>query len=579
MSKSLFPYQREALDHLYSWLNDNRGNPLVVLPTGAGKSVVIANLVKEASEMMLPREARVIMLTHVKELVQQNYAELIETWPQVPVGVYSASLNKRQVNAVTFASIQSVYKRPEIFGWLDIIIVDECHLIPQEDAGMYRKFIEFARKGNPNVVVIGFTATPYRMKGGLLTQGDDALFTDIAYELEMSELIRLGRLCRLVGKKAKTQADLSEVGERGGEYIESQMQEAFNKDELTTAAINEMLFFGEGRNRWLIFASGVKHAQAVTAAMNEAGVDTRCVTGDMDKGERDETIQWYKQAGGRRALVNCDVLTTGFNAPATDMLVFLRGTKSVGLYVQMMGRGMRVAEGKTDCLVLDFAGNLERHGPVDSIKTANQVKRERKGEVIAVQPTKVCPVDTCCEVVPIQVRFCPGCGYEYPAPEKVAHDYVASLVAPMLEGLKPERHAVELINYNVHTKPGKPDSMRVTYTFNAGERVSEWVCPLHTGFAQKKAKEWLADREWYPQQWEDIESLVSHARKTLLREPAFVWVRKRLDNPKYYEIVRFEWRAKEEDLLILDRAERAEALRRQGAPATPIHESGDDCPF
>ena len=215
--------------------------------------------------------------------------------------------------------------------------------------------------------MIGFTATPYRLDSGMLHEGKGALFTDIAYEVSVRQLIDDGYLCPLVSKAAETKLDVSGVGSRGGEFIPGQLQAAVDLPEITEAAIDEVVRLGADRRSWLAFCAGVEHATHVAEAIRARGFTAATIFGDTPKPERDRIIAAFKR-GEIRALASMGVLTTGFNAPGVDLIAMLRPTKSTGLYVQMAGRGTRLAPGKADCLVLDFAGNVARHGPIDAVK-------------------------------------------------------------------------------------------------------------------------------------------------------------------------------------------------------------------
>ena len=290
----------------------------------------------------------------------------------------------------------------------DLVLIDEAHLIPAASNTMYRRFLDTLARINPQLKVIGFTATPYRTGSGMLHEGKGALFTDIAYEVSVRQLIDDGFLCPLVSKAAETRLDVSGVGSRGGEFIPGQLQAAVDLPEITQAAIDEVVRLGSDRRSWLAFCAGVEHATHVAEAIRARGFTAATIFGDTPKPERDRIIAAFKR-GEIRALASMGVLTTGFNAPGVDLIAMLRPTKSTGLYVQMAGRGTRLAPGKADCLVLDFAGNVARHGPIDAVKP----KKPGAGEGDA--PVKVCP--DCQSMLATAVRVCPDCGHAFPPPK------------------------------------------------------------------------------------------------------------------------------------------------------------------
>ena len=405
----LRPYQREAVDSVYAYFMANHGYPLIVLPTGTGKSLVLADFSKGAIENY--PSTRILILTHVKELIQQNYLAMLSIWPEAPAGIYSAGLGKRDMHSqIVFAGIQSIHRKIKKWDAFDLIIVDEAHLIPRASTTMYGKVLTGFSLKNPQVKVIGLTATPYRLDSGMLHKGKDAMFDGICYEADIAEMIEQGYLCEVRPKAMKTVLDVSGVHKRGGEFIAGELEAAVNTDEITESAVDEVMELGEGRGSWLCFCSGIKHAQAVAKALRERGINCETVIGETPGPERDRILRDFK-AGRIQALTNANVLTTGFDAPGVDLIVMLRPTNSTGLHVQMIGRGTRLAEGKEDCLVLDFAGNTARHGPLDALTIKSKDEGDGDGEA----PVKICP--DCAEILHAAVKICPRCGHEFPPPE------------------------------------------------------------------------------------------------------------------------------------------------------------------
>ena len=411
----LRPYQSAAIEAIYGYFGRQIGNPLVVLPTGTGKAICIAAFMKRAIGDW--SDTRILIVTHVKELIAQNYGELIRLWPGAPAGIYSAGLNKRDLHAqILFAGIQSIHKRAYDIQRCDLALIDEAHLIPRTSNTMYRRFLGELATINPHLKTIGFTATPYRLDSGMLHEGDGALFTDIAYEAGVAEMIAQGYLCEVMPKRTETQLDTSGVGSRGGEFIAGQLEAAIDVEAVTEAAVDEIVRHGGDRGSWLVFCAGVRHAEHVRDAIKGRGFSCEAILGETASAERDRVIAAFKR-GDIRCLTNANVLTTGFNAPGVDLIAMLRPTKSVGLYVQMIGRGTRLANGKDNCLVLDFAGNVERHGPIDRIDGRKRKKDDEEGTA----PVKACP--DCQTIVHASTRLCPTCGHAFPPPkpDSVAH--------------------------------------------------------------------------------------------------------------------------------------------------------------
>jgi len=478
------PYQRQAIDTLYAWFYAHpSGNPLLVLPTGAGKAVILALLVQEALSRW--PGTRILMLTHVRELIAQNADKLRAVWPEAPLGIHSAGLRSRS----TFAGIQSVHRKAWHLGRFDLVVVDECHLISHKSQGMYRAFLDEARKINPALRVVGLTATPWRTGSGSLCHGDEALFADVAYEVMMLDLIQQGYLSPLISKRMATQLDVSGVAIRQGEFVARQLEAAVDRDEVTAAALDETLAYGRERKKWLVFCAGVDHAEHISQALNARGIAAGCVTGQTPAAERDALIADYK-AGRLRALTNANVLTTGFDVPETDLLAMLRPTQSPGLYVQMVGRGSRRAPDKENCLVLDFAGNTVRHGPVDQVKA--WIPRPNQNGPQAA-PTRACP--ECQTLLAVAIRVCPDCGYAFPEDLTPRHGARAA-DAPILStdrAPRLERHEVHAVEYQRWPgKDGKLDTLCVSYRGPFMRIAREWVCLEHQGYARSKAVSWWA---------------------------------------------------------------------------------------
>jgi DNA repair protein RadD len=480
----LRPYQSAAIEAIYGYFGDKAGNPLIVLPTASGKSVCIAAFMRRAIADWA--DTRILIVTHVKELIAQNHAEMIRLWPEAPAGIYSAGLNKRDLHAqILFAGIQSVHKCAYDIQRCDLALIDEAHLIPRTSNTMYRRFLGDLGTINPHLKVIGFTATPYRLDSGLLHEGEGALFTDIAYEAGVAEMIAQGYLCEVVPKRTATQLDTTQVGSRGGEFIPGQLEAAVDIAEVTASAVDEIVHHGADRGSWLVFCAGVRHAEHVRDAIQGRGFACEAILGETASAERDRVIAAFKR-GEIRCLTNANVLTTGFNAPGVDLIAMLRPTKSVGLYVQMIGRGTRLSPGKENCLVLDFAGNVERHGPIDRIDGRKRKKDDEDGTA----PVKACP--DCQTIVHASTRLCPGCGYEFPPPQPDL-SCTASTSAILSSQIKPEWVTVSDVSYHRHEKPGSPASLRVEYACGLASH-REWVCFEHTGYARQKAVQWWQKR-------------------------------------------------------------------------------------
>jgi DNA repair protein RadD len=509
----LRPYQTAAIAAIYKYFEANKGHPIIVIPTAGGKSLVMAAFIEGVLKAW--PDQRILIITHVRELIAQNHAEMIGLWPEAPAGVYSAGLGRREADArILFAGIQSIHRRAAEIGFCDLVLVDEAHLIPGESSTMYRKLIDELTAVNPLLKVIGFTATPFRLDSGMLHEGENALFTDIAFEVSVRDLIDKGYLAALVSKRPKTRLDVTGVGTRGGEYIASELQAAVDKEAITRAAIDEVVSHGADRKSWLLFCSGVDHATHVAEEVRRRGIACATIFGNTPKDERDAIIAAFKKRK-IRALASMGVLTTGFNAPGVDLIAMLRPTKSAGLYVQMAGRGTRLAPGKENCLVLDFAGNVSRHGPIDLVKP------KKPGEPSTGDaPTKVCP--ECDTILPIALAECPECGFEFPGREVKIQPRASTLAVISTRSSLPQWINVSDVTYSRHDKVGGRPSLKVHY--RAGLiGYDEWICLEHDGLARRKAEAWWRRRGPtlpMPSRIDDALSLVSR-----LAKPAQILVR------------------------------------------------------
>ena len=256
MSLTLRPYQSGAIHGIYSYFANQSGNPLIVIPTAGGKSLVMATFIEGVLKAY--PDQRILVVTHVRELIQQNHAELMRLWPDAPAGIYSAGLKQRDLRSpILFAGIQSIHKHVYDVQQCDLVLIDEAHLIPRSSNTMYRRFLDGLKRLNPAMKVIGLTATPYRLDSGLLHEGKDAIFTDVAFEASVRELIDDGYLAPVISKPMATQIDVTGVGTRAGEFIAKELEAAVDKDSITQAAVDEIVTFGEDRKSWLVFCAGV----------------------------------------------------------------------------------------------------------------------------------------------------------------------------------------------------------------------------------------------------------------------------------------------------------------------------------
>ena len=489
-------YQQEAVDATWNDLFNNAGNPILVAPTGSGKSAIIGSICETAVQKY---KGRVIVLAHRRELLSQN-ADKIQSFlpPLVPVGLYSAGLRRFATEEpVVCAGIQSIYNKAHLLGERHLVLIDEAHLVPADGEGMYRTFLDDLRKINPKLRIVGLTATPFRTGTGSLCR-PDAIFQRICHEVPVAQLIADGWLCPLVSSAGVASVDTSQLHIRGGEFRQEETERAF--DHLVSAACAEITAKTLGRKSILVFCQGVDHARHVQECLERMTSDeVGLVVGSTPSLEREATLRAFREQR-LRWLVNCDILTTGFDSPSIDAIAVLRATMSAGLFAQMVGRGLRLSPSKADCLVLDFGENVERHGKLDDPSYGRRKKQQVEG---AEGVQKQCP--NCGELVAGGAAEC-ECGFIFPErQEQIRHDHKASDAALIGYTTEKEWFAVESVSYSRHNgKEGKPDTMKVSYeckrelTGNVYEFIQEWVCIEHDGFARRKAAIWWSARSSSP---------------------------------------------------------------------------------
>jgi len=467
-----YNFQSEAIQSVFNYFyKGGKGNPLVVAPTGSGKSVIIACFCEEVVRRW--SRQKILVISHVKEILRQNYEAICKQLPNKEIGLYSAGLKSKIIKDITVAGIQSIYNKPELFDLFDIILVDECHTIPHKKNGMYHKFFDQVEKP-----VIGFTATPFRLGYGYLHLGDFKFFDDIVYTIPIKKLQREGYLCQLTAKGTKRRLQADKIRKQGGDYILSELSLAFDRDRITKDIISELILYKEIRKKWLLFAIDIEHAEHITQELIKNDIMANFVHSKMIQ-NRDEVIQDFKKSK-YQALVSVAVLTTGFDDPEIDLIGLLRPTASPVLHVQIIGRGLRISPKKENCLVLDFAGNLMRNGPIDA--PVIKLKGKGTGEPIM----KEC--DNCWEIVHAAVRICPACGQKFKFKHKL------SATAKDREVLTFEEwHEVTDVKYFNYTGSKDIPMLKVSY-FCGLRRFSEYVCLQHNGYAKHKAHHWWMRR-------------------------------------------------------------------------------------
>lgn len=408
-------YQQEAIDAIRGYT----GRAGVVnLPTGAGKSVVIAQAVADT----LSHGGRVLNAIHNGDLVRQNGAA-IERQIGQPVGIVSASVGKKDwERQAVVCSVGSAFRHAAAAGKFDRVIIDECHLVSADPRTMYGQLLAGIRQNNPDVQLIGLSATPWRMDGPLI---DTGVFEDEVYSAGTPEafarLLNDGYLSPLVAGPVSV-IDMAGVKlAANGDYSEDAA--SHRVEPLLPQLVPQMLKDAEGREKGIVFAPTVRCAQMIVELLNQAGETCAIVTGETPKGERRRLIDAFRNQNAFRWMVSVSALTTGFDVPDIDVLACFRPTKSSALWVQILGRGTRIHPNKIDCLVLDYTDNAGRCGPIDNPRIP---QRRAKGCGEAVK--KPCPV--CETMCPASARQCLVCGHAFDIHTKGEH-VLANAEPPM----------------------------------------------------------------------------------------------------------------------------------------------------
>ena len=496
-------YQQEAKDALIHY--NYRTNPILALPTATGKSVIIAAFIKEIMELY--PMTRVMMLTHVKELIAQNAHKLSTMWTSAPVGVFSAGLGEKNNHMpITFGGVQSVIKFIEKcnaenvphFGFINLLIVDEAHLISEKDETTYRKVIDYLAQINPNIKVIGLTATPYRMKGGTLTEC--GIFGEIIYDLCQPEmftrLIKEGYLSRLINRKTSFEVNLDNVRVTGGDYNLKDLAKVTDREELTFDAVQETVRCGVSQNRkaWIVFGTSIEHCEHLVKMFEQFGIIAESVHSKKPTKDNDAIIEAFKR-GEIRCLVNNDKLTTGFDYPEIDLICVLRATKSTSLWVQMIGRGLRVASSKKDCLVLDYGGNTRRLGAINDPVLPTAAKKGKGGTGEA--PVKICPKCKCYNHV--AARVCEICGEEFKFDSGLTKQASDLALIKEVEEVDFDTTTlrVDHVYYEEYRAKSGNLTLKVTYSCE-GKMFNEYLGFETHGMLRSRANVWWSQRSKEP---------------------------------------------------------------------------------
>lgn len=566
MSFSLRPYQKEAVTAAINYFRAHHDPAVIVLPTGAGKSLVIAELARQA-------KGRVLVLAHVRELVAQNHEKYQALG--LTAGIFSAGLALFQTDAnVIFGSVQSVGRHLSKFNaHFSLLIIDECHRVSDNEESQYQLVLQFFRKQNSQLKVLGLTATPFRLgKGwiyhhhyhGMVRGENTAFFKNCIYELPLRYMIKQGYLTEPLRLDMPVEHyDFSTLRiNQQGFFSASKLDQNLQKQQrVTPLIVADIVAKSQTRCAVMIFAATVRHAEEIQQLLP---LNSALITGQMSAGERDKRLIAFK-AKEIKYLVNVAVLTTGFDAPHVDVIAILRPTESVSLYQQIVGRGLRLSPNKRDCLVLDYAGNnwdlyLPEPGSVRARSDSQPVqvycpschfanifwgKIGKQGEIIEHYGRRCQGLITAKHIRQqclFRFRFknCQNCNAENDIAAKICHECQHILVDPddMLKAALKLRDALVLRCAGMSLTSGRDSKgswLNVTYHDEDGATVSERFYLVTLAQKRTFSYHFLRQHQRAPAivlDWQQPDDLVE--QQNCLRAPDFVIARKL----KYYWVIR-----------------------------------------
>jgi DNA repair protein RadD len=488
-----YDYQVAAVASVHPLAPGSR--KLLVLPTGAGKSVIAALLAVEGALI-----GRVLIITHVQELVEQNEADMRRLAPDADVGVYCASLGRKEIATITVCAVQSIYKKLDLFEDVELILVDEAHRISPSIGGkMYRAVLDHFKE----VPIVGLTATPYRMGSGYLHQGDNKIFDEISYEVSYDYLVAEGYLAPFAERGSALAYDTSKLHIERGEFKSDELGELVDYPK-TKAIVEQALERSTDRKFKLCFCINLRHCDIVRGILDAKGLTSVILHGGMSGDERREARELF-ELGLIDVAINCNIWAIGYNFRRLDCIWLIRPIASPGFFIQVAGRLTRTADGKFDGLLLDYGGNVSRHGhfgrpevrpPSKGGGATKACKAPECGETNS-QAARYCAVckaqftemfkdcPKCDTQVDRMTQVCTKCGYGWPINEQKLDEEGSTILPNRALWLD-----VVDWNFRIHKKDGSPfKSLAIAYkTVDAGT-IQEYIFPEHP-HVQHRFVEW-----------------------------------------------------------------------------------------
>lgn len=545
---TLRDYQQETVNAIFNYyLSGNDGNIIAALPTGVGKSLVIGGFIEQTFKHW--PDQRFLVMSHVEKILTQDHKATLKLWANAPIGLFSAGLNKKEsAMPIVIGGVASIVNAIESLGHRDVCIIDEVHMVSSEEDSMYQKIITGLSEINPNLKIVGLSATPYRNGQGLLTEGP--LFDDIVIDLTSIEcfnrFIEEGYLAPLIPKQTNIEIDTANIRTVRGDFANNQLDEATEK--VIYEALKEAVAQGQDRHSCIVFTSGIKTAEHAAEILQSFGISATAIHSKLKKEECEKRFAAF-ESGEITAICGNEKFTTGYDFAPVDFCIMLRATKSASKWIQMLGRLTRPYDFnnpqqyikgfdyvKHNALVLDFAGNCRRLGPINDVQLPHK-KGTGSGEV----PIKVC--ESCGAYNHASARFCggkpyasdEGCGFEFIFKTKLVTQAGTEQLIRGFDNIPVvERFLVDRVIYNRHNKVGSEPSIKVSYWCGL-RKFNEYVCLQHKGYAKRKAKLW-----WQQRSSADVPDTTDEALSfvSTLRCPKAISVRTDLQYP---EIISVEW--------------------------------------
>lgn len=475
--------------------------PVFATPTGTGKSVIICKIV----DLFLSKYPKkdVLILTDDSTIVMQDANKLRIFFGYEFVSVYCAELLEKEIGKITVASIQSVKDKWEFFENIGLVVIDECHRVNSNDVGTYRKFLS-----KLDCLLCGATASPYRTGQGYIYKkypGINNLFDKLSIDLtkfdEYNKLIDAGYIVPIIATETDYTMDTSDIEIIGGDFDTSSKANKFDREDITKLICDDIIKrAGKKHKKWLTYGIDIQHCEHIAEYFNSVGVKAAAVHSKAQRSKLDYIADFRK--GEYKTLVSVDMLTTGLDIPEVDLIAIINSSMSAIYLTQVAGRGGRPAPwiNKTHCLLLDYGGNIDRHGPLNDIQIKEPDGKRRNKKTLPMANLRKCP--ECCAKNSIRSPKCIACDYEFPKTHKLKHQAFGGSILKKTNTSNVEVpkdkfrkwFVVDDVVYSQHQKQGSPTSLKVQYVCGDLNRFYQWIAIDKSGYAGMLAQKWVENR-------------------------------------------------------------------------------------